>query len=189
MLFLELDQLLFENIYQAIPHNLFFDWFFLFFSWLAYPKIIWIPLVIGFLIFIRQHKGWIMFEAVIAMGVGVIVNEYILKSIFARIRPFEFYESIQTIDTTANGFSFPSSHALVVFSFITVVILSTKSKKIHAALIVFALLVSISRIYLGVHFPVDIIAGAIFGILLGFLASKFLPRFYKRVFHKRLKVK
>jgi undecaprenyl-diphosphatase len=185
MLFLKLDQILFESIYQAIPHNLFFDWFFLFFSWLAYPKYIWIPLVIGFIVFIRRHKGWIMFEAVIAMGVGVIINEYVIKNIFSRIRPFEFYDSIQTIDTTANGFSFPSSHALVAFSFITVIILSTKNTRLHKALIAFAVLVGLSRIYLGVHFPLDVIAGAVMGILLGWLASKYLPRFYKVAFSKK----
>ena len=186
MFFLKLDQLLFENIYQAIPHNLFFDWFFLAISLLAHPKIIWFPLVVAFLIFYKQHKGWIIFEAVMAMGIGVVINEYIIKNIFVRIRPFEFYDCISTIDTTADGFSFPSSHTLVAFSFITVIILSTNNTKYQKALIVFAVLVGISRIYLGVHFPLDIIAGALFGILLGWLSSKYLPRFYKQVFHKKL---
>lgn len=185
MLFLELDQLLFENIYQAIPHNLFFDWFFLTISLLAHPKIIWFLLVIGFLVFYRKHKGWIIFEAVIAMGLGVVINEYIIKNLFARVRPFEFYDCIHTIDSTASGFSFPSSHALVAFSFITVIILATKNTKIHKALIAFAVLAALSRIYLGVHFPIDVIVGAMLGILLGWLSSKYLPRFYKSAFHKK----
>ncbi|MFA6391208.1 MAG: phosphatase PAP2 family protein [Patescibacteria group bacterium] len=186
MLLLNLDQLIFEKIYQVIPHNLFFDWFFLLLTTIAHPKIIWFPLIILFLIFYKQHKGWMFFESAIAIGIGVVINEYMVKNIFARLRPFEFYDWVTTIDHTAEGFSFPSSHALVAFSFTMVIILNTKSKLLHKLLIVLAVLICLSRIYLGVHFPGDVITGGIIGALLGWLSSTYLPRFYKALFHKQI---
>jgi undecaprenyl-diphosphatase len=186
MLLLNLDHLIFEKIYLVIPHNLFFDWFFLLFTTIANPKIIWFPLIILFLIFYKQHKGWMFFESAIAIGVGVVFSEYIVKNIFVRQRPFEYYDWITTIDHAAEGFSFPSSHALVAFSLATVVILNTKQKWLHNCVIIFAVLVCVSRIYLGVHFIGDVIMGGAIGFLLGWLASKFLPRLYRALYHKQI---
>ncbi|PIS42759.1 MAG: hypothetical protein COT24_01830 [Candidatus Kerfeldbacteria bacterium CG08_land_8_20_14_0_20_40_16] len=179
-----LDQILFWGFYNGLPHLPVFNVFFTAISSSAYPSLIWLPLVIGFLLYHHRKRGWILLEAVFAMGIGVVFSEFILKEIFARPRPFEVFSNLSSMDPTATGFSFPSSHAVAALSLATVIALSTKNIKIQALMTSYAILVCYSRIYLGVHFPLDVVAGALLGVLLGWLSSQFLPHFYKSLFRK-----
>jgi undecaprenyl-diphosphatase len=65
------------------------------------------------------------------------------------------------------GSSFPSKHATISFLLATFVFLL--NKKLGFLFLVFAVLVSTGRVFVGVHYPSDILVGAIFGILIGFL--------------------
>lgn len=179
-----LDNLLFEKLYELFPHGLFFNWFFLIFTFLGDPKFIWFLFVIGFFLFRHKKIGWIFLEVALAMGIAVILNEFILKNIFLRPRPFETLLNISSLDPWATGFSFPSSHAIVAFSLATVIAIGFKKKITYLLFLIYALMVSYSRIYLGVHFPLDVVAGAFIGIISGWLVANFLPSFYKILFNK-----
>lgn len=178
------DYILFWGFYNALPRLPVFDVFFATISSLGHPNLIWVPLIIGFLLFHHKKKGWILLEAVFAMGIGVVLNEFLIKEIFARPRPFELFANVVSMDPTADGFSFPSSHAIAALSLATVIALSTKDIRIHIGLAIYAVLVCYSRIYLGVHFPLDVLAGAAIGIIMGLLSSNLFPNFYKSLFHK-----
>lgn len=182
---MSLDYSLFFSLHSLFPHNLFFDWLFSIISSLGHPNLIWPPLVIGFLLFHHQKRGWVLLEAALAMGIGVVINELILKDIFARVRPFELFSDIPAMDISATGFSFLSTHTIATFSLITIIALATKNWKIYLPFLGYALLVGYSRIYLGAHFPLDVIGGAFFGIVVGWFIARFFPPFYKTLFPKK----
>jgi len=94
--------------------------------------------------------------------------EVALKAIIQRPRPFEVMSINNTV--TTNMSSFPSGHAMIFFSIIP--IMSKNFPKIKTVLWIVAILVGMSRIYLGVHYFSDVVAGAIFGYAIGWTFMK-----------------
>ena len=84
-----------------------------------------------------------------------------IKSLVARPRPCHNLTMIRLLVDCGSGFSFPSSHA--VNNFAAAAILSYFYKEFKVVLFSIASVVAFSRVYVGVHYPVDIIAGAIIG--------------------------
>lgn len=98
---------------------------------------------------------------------GLTVSFYtvnILKVMVARPRPFLVLPNVILL-AAEKGFSFPSNHATSAFMIAT--LLSNHFKR-YAVFYLLAALIGISRIYLGVHYPMDIIGGALIGMIIGF---------------------
>jgi len=95
------------------------------------------------------------------------ISSQIIKNLFARIRPCHIYQDLNLLLSCKNSFSFPSSHA--VNNFAAATYLSFFFKKYKKIFFITAVLIAISRVYLGLHYPSDIIAGALIGALLGYL--------------------
>lgn len=87
----------------------------------------------------------------------------LLKRTLTRERPYKILENIRTFDITLKDYSFPSGHTTASFSMAT--ILSYYLPQFLILFIAIALLVGISRIYLAVHYPSDVIVGIVLGIL------------------------
>ena len=94
-----------------------------------------------------------------------LFNSYPLKFLFARIRPCNILLDVRTLVSTSNSYSFPSSHAANVFGLAA--ILSNKYRRFRFCFFFVAIVVGISRVYVGVHYPFDVLAGAVVGILCG----------------------
>ncbi len=90
----------------------------------------------------------------------------ILKWTFLRPRPFETHSSIKVLDIE-NGPSFPSGHSARAFS--AAIVIGSFYTKARIPLFILAILVALSRIYVGVHYPLDVIYGAFNGVLVGIL--------------------
>lgn len=123
--------------------------------------ILWIALTLVLLCIPRTRKTG--FTSVIAMALGLIVANLILKNWVARVRPYVTIEGLQLMIEVQKDFSFPSGHATNSFA-CAWVLFRTMDKKYGVPALVLAILISFSRLYVGVHFPTDVIAGVIIGI-------------------------
>ncbi|MEP6675632.1 MAG: phosphatase PAP2 family protein [Ferruginibacter sp.] len=115
---------------------------------------------------------WIIAAAVLA-GVSDQTG-MILKNIFKRLRPCQIHDGIVNarllLADCPSSYSFVSNHAINHFSFALFIILTLQFKKqyINAVFIFWAFIIGYSQIYVGVHFPLDVLGGAVAGIILGY---------------------
>ena len=91
------------------------------------------------------------------------------KNLFARTRPYEVIEGLTNIIEKQSDFSFPSGHTAASFAFATAFCLCMP-KRYSVPVWILALLISLSRLYVGVHYPTDILGGAVIGAFCGLLA-------------------
>lgn len=137
--------------------------------------IFWILLALVFL-FIPKYRqcGTSMAFALI---LSVIFTNVLIKNLVARARPFAVDPTLLDcfIVKQPTDWSFPSGHSAASFAASVAFFCNKGRKKTGALLIVLATLISISRLYLSVHFPTDVIAGIILGILYG-IAGAFIAR-------------
>lgn len=130
------------------------------------------------LLFIRIKTALI---ALICFGLTAGVVQLLKHTIFVKMkRPFYFLQSeanFRIIDdfTYHTSNSFPSGHAASIFAICTVIAYQYKSKlSVQLLLVVFAILVALTRVYLCQHFLQDIIAGSLIGTLIAYYGSIFL---------------
>ena len=103
---------------------------------------------------------------------GLTVSYYatsVIKNLAGRPRPFIGLADVNCM-VAEQGFSFPSGHATAAF--MAAFILARYFKR-PFWLFFLASLVAVSRVYLGVHYPIDVIAGSCLGLALGYVLSKF----------------
>ncbi len=93
----------------------------------------------------------------------------VAKDVVNRPRPYETFPSIPHFYETV-GQSFPSAHAAGAFAVSTV--LSIKVRRFAIPLMLIAVLVAASRVYIGVHYPLDVITGGVGGIVIGWYGAK-----------------
>lgn len=158
-------------------HNPFFDFVM---YWLS-DKLIWIPFY-AFIIYIlvREFKKRAAFILVAIAFLITICDQTasgLLKPFFKRLRPSHEEDLKNLIHLSEAGpggkYGFVSSHAANVFGLAVFLFLLLPSKynNLKIALLIWAFLVSYSRIYNGVHYPLDILSGAVIGALYAFLVK------------------
>ena len=137
----------------------------------------WIPLYLILIAALFKEFGWQGIYAVIAVILLVVVSDQLtssfMKPFFGRFRPChdpEIGHLIRIITRCGGEYGFVSSHAANSFSVSTFfVLLFGKTYRFAWWLLLWPLLFSYSRIYLGVHYPLDVLCGALVGIGLGYL--------------------
>lgn len=136
---------------------------------------IWIILTVILICFKRTRA------AGIAMGIGLLLSHLLgnmmIKPLVERLRPFEVND-VAILIPHPGGFSFPSGHTFS--SFAAAVALYCFSKKAGIPALVFAAIMGFSRMYLFVHYPTDVMAGMVFGILTGIFSAFLVKRFMNR---------
>lgn len=130
--------------------------------------LIWIILSIGLIIPKKTRK--IGFVMIIALVLNGIICNIILKPMLARIRPFDVNTAIKLLINKPRDFSFPSGHTSA--SFTAASVLFFRKSKLFVPSLVLAFLISFSRIYLYVHYPSDVLAGLVLGILCGYIGHR-----------------
>ena len=114
----------------------------------------------------------------IAIITGFIIGNLTLKPLIMRQRPC-WIDSVALLVKNPDDYSFPSGHTLVSFE-ATVPIFMCMSKKRGVLAIAFACVIAFSRLYLYVHFPTDVITGAILGTLFAILSKMVVEYFEKK---------
>jgi len=140
----------------------------------------------------QEHKRRWILPLWVTLGVSALVG-FLLKISIQRLRPFQagivsISSFLEANKFSLLDFSFPSGHSTIVFCAIP--ILSKEFPKLKYVWIGFAGLVAFSRVYFGIHFLSDVIAGGLIGYLIGTIIIKyekenrFGERVYKRLFEK-----
>ena len=180
---IDIDISLFFNSF----HNGFFD---VLMSYIS-DKFVWIPFY-AFLLFllikqnIKNKKKLII--SIISVALVIVLADqlsvHLFKNVFQRLRPChnpDLANILHTVNGKCGGqFGFISSHAANVFALAVLLLNIFKDKRLTITLIVWSIIVSYSRIYLGVHYFGDVLVGALFGASIGFSVCKlsnFLSRY------------
>ena len=136
--------------------------------WMALTAILLIP---------RKTRKLALSMA-IALSLGFICGNLAIKNIIARTRPYEYRPEFNLLVSKLKDFSFPSGHSLASFEAATCIFI--RYKKWGIAALTLAVLIAFSRLYLFVHFPSDVLAGTILGILFAVIGSIIINRIYKK---------
>lgn len=139
------------------------DWLMPKISFLGNAGILWIILAVALLCTKKyRERGLSMAYGLIAQ---LLICNLFLKNLIARSRPCWIRPEIALLVKVPQDYSFPSGHSMV--SFIAATVLWHYDRRWGAAAYVLAVLIGFSRLYLYVHFPTDVLCGAVLGILVG----------------------
>ncbi len=160
-------------------HGTFFDDIVLFITHLGDKGFIWIALTLIFLFTGRYRKAGI--SMAVAMLMSLLVVNLLIKNLVARERPFVTDPTLDNL-VFEGSFSFPSGHTAT--SITAAVSLFLWHRKEGIAALVLAVLISLSRIYICVHYPTDVLGGAVSGVLTAVVAVT-MVRYISAKYSKR----
>ena len=131
----------------------------------------WFWIVLGVVLLIPKKTRKSGFTALLALIIGSVITNLVLKAAVARIRPYDAVEGLVPLVKKLRDYSFPSGHTCASFSCAVVYYKMYPDIKGKGAMAL-AVLIALSRLYVGVHYPTDVLGGAIVGWLSAILALK-----------------
>lgn len=143
-------------------------------------KFIWIPLYALLLVLLWKRLGsqslaYVLLGAFLTVVITDQGSVYFFKETFQRLRPCHNMDLIPHLDLLGRNcggrFSFVSSHAANVFGVASFVFTLDRVASGYGAIFFWAFLVALSRVYLGVHYPSDVVVGAFYGSFVGFASG------------------
>jgi len=134
-------------------------------------------IVLGLIYLIVRNRINAFFAAALAMILSTIIT-FLIYLIWQRPRPFVTYADVSKLAAHTSVNSFPSGHTFLSFT-IAMVVLLYGHKKLGILMFAIAILIAVSRVASGVHYPSDVIGGAAIGILSGILSYWFMESFEK----------
>lgn len=177
---MNIDYQLFKLVNQFAGQSDLFDQLVIYFS--KFGPILFVAVFIG--LWFKQtgnqyeNRKLVLFALMIA-AITIVFNKVIELSVF-RERPFVNYDVNLLSDKSADDPSFPSNHAGGAFAL--AIAMFWKHRKAGAVFLVFALLMALSRLYIGVHFPLDVTVGALIALIVALIVIR-----QQRLFEKPFK--
>ena len=152
----------------------------------------WLPLYVFLLGFIGFNFGkkayWFVMFIFLTASSSDLISSRVIKKTIKRLRPCNT-EYVQTIERVpcGSGYSFTSNHAANHFAVATflVMTLGQQIKQIRPWLWAWAGSIAFAQIYVGVHFPLDVLCGAMLGFILGRFWSLLYTHYYGHLLYQR----
>jgi len=138
--------------------------------------IFWGIVILLLLILVKDKR--VGLTGVLALALDVLICNVILKNVVQRDRPCWLDPSIQLLVESPDDFSFPSGHS--AFSFAAATVIVQYYKKWGIAALILAALIAVSRLYLFVHFPTDVICGTMVGIFCGIISGIIVRSYFEK---------
>lgn len=148
--------------------------------------VIWIVIALIFLLIPKTRKAGLLSLA--AMLICYVCNDLVIKNLAMRPRPFLSVEGLLPLIQKPDSYSFPSGHSCSSFAAASVWAQTLEGRWAKGAkilLLVMAMLMALSRLYVGVHYPTDVLVGSLLGVLGGWLVCRWLGPVYDRRLSKR----
>jgi undecaprenyl-diphosphatase len=142
------------------------DWFFIDLSWLGGLGLVWVAIALVLAVVWRRPS---LFLAVVVADVIADLLAELGKSVIDRHRPFE-----TQLGPPTSTHSFPSGHSATAFACATV--LASLAPRWRVPFFALAALIAFSRLYNGVHYPTDVLAGGVLGALVGLAVVRLSKR-------------
>jgi undecaprenyl-diphosphatase len=145
--------------------------------WYVSGTLFWLPLYLIIFFFIFKRLKWQGLITIFFLLLLILVSDqgsvHIFKNVFQRLRPChqpEIANLVHLVSGKCGGqYGFISSHAANTFAFAMFISLFFKNLKFSIFIFIWAAFVSYSRIYLGVHYPFDVLVGALYGMFAAYL--------------------
>ncbi len=145
------------------------DMFFKFITTLGDKGILWCSLAVMLAASSKYRTAGIKLGT--AQAIGAVITNIATKNTVRRPRPFDLIEELEPLISAPTDWSFPSGHTTSSIAAGTILLLKMP-KKYGIPAFILGLLISLSRIYVGVHYPSDVAAGAAAGVIAAVLADK-----------------
>lgn len=135
--------------------------------------LVWFLIAVPMLFFKKTRTCGVVM--ILSMGLVLVFGEFVMKNLFCRVRPCNIDTTVEMLVKRPKSFSFPSGHTSSSFAAATSVFLF--NKKAGIATLLLACLIGFSRLYNYVHFPTDVLAGMLFGILMAVFVYHLFKRY------------
>lgn len=164
-----IDSALCVKVSQVSQYRLVRDWFRLM-SRLG-DGVFWYAMLLGILL-VQGEAAWLPVLHIVVTGLlGTLIYKW-LKGKTLRPRPYQVLQDVWLTGKPLDYFSFPSGHTLHATAFTCMTLAYYPSLAI--LVIPFCMMVAISRVVLGLHYPSDVLAGAVIGVALSIVSTQFL---------------
>ncbi|MCB0518638.1 MAG: phosphatase PAP2 family protein [Lewinellaceae bacterium] len=149
-------------------------------------KYTWVPLYLFLLVFLLLNfktKGlWLALALIVTVGLTDSISSQLIKKNVMRLRPCKVMEQATDMNLLVpcgSGYSFPSSHAANHFGMAVLLCLTLGKifRRVKWPLLFWAFAISFAQVYVGVHFPLDVVCGALLGSLIAWGVKFVLYKF------------
>ncbi len=129
----------------------------------------WFWIALSLLLMVPRQTRWIGITSLAAIVIGALITNVTLKNLVARTRPYEVVEGLVLLSEKQRDYSFPSGHTCASFA-AAGVYWRMLPKKFGIPLVILAAMIAFSRLYVGVHYPTDVLAGLLIGLFAAWAA-------------------
>ena len=142
---------------------------------------VWIAAAVLLLLFKKTRRGGL--DVALSLALGSALNNLVIKNLVCRPRPYTTLAALETLVEPLSSYSFPSGHSCSSFAAATAIAICFRKKGGLWALLP-AAVIALSRCYVGVHYPTDVLCGSLLGALCAALICGLSRRIWDEDFRR-----